>query len=258
MKRILTIGFIIAALLATAAPGAFATTVDWKGLTWTIRGAANSAVVDGGYLAISVVGGSSGDPSPDNWAVYAKPAGAMWMEFTFTDPGGASSPRAYASGHIVGGGEMLMQGGVRAPTFPTTYTNMNVALSDTNWPLNNWNQPYLGRPLADHTFKVGLGSNGEVDFFYDGNLVEAYRIGQSYFDKDSGTMVPFTWQSDYLNIAYLGVRAAENQTGTIIYKDFQWGTEYQPVPLPGTLVLLGSGLTGLVLWRRRQAILNKG
>ncbi|MCK9375152.1 MAG: PEP-CTERM sorting domain-containing protein [Syntrophobacterales bacterium] len=29
-------------------------------------------------------------------------------------------------------------------------------------------------------------------------------------------------------------------------------------PLPGTLLLLGSGLTGLVLWRRRKAVLNKG
>ncbi len=257
MKRIITIGFIIAALLAAAAPAAFA--ITWKGLDWTVRGGANSAVVDGNdYLAITVLGGSSADPTPDNWAVYAKPStSCMWMEFTFTDPGGDYGPRAYSSGKIIGGGEMLMQGGVRPPTFPdATYTNLNVYTSA--WVFNNWNQPYSNRTPGDHTFKVGLGANGEVDFFYDGILVEAYRIGQSYYDAGSDTYVPFTWQSDYLNIAYLGVRAALNESATIIYKDFQWGTEYQPVPLPGTLLLLGSGLTGLVLWRRRKGVVNKG
>ncbi len=251
MKRIVIIGFIIAALLATAAPGAFADTVTWKDLTWTIRGVANSAVVnEDGSLAISVVGGSSGNPSPDNWAVYTKPSGAMWMQFTFTDPGGDYSPRAYSSGHIVGGGEMLMQGGALAPDFTPTYTNMHVWTTD--WVFGDWNMPYVNRPAGDHTFKVGLGSNGEVDFFYDGSLVEAYRIGQTYGGQT------FNWKSDYLNIAYLGVDTALGASGTIIYKDFQWGTEYQPVPLPGTLLLLGSGLTRLVLWRRRKAVVRQG
>jgi hypothetical protein len=261
MKRIATICLIIAALLMMAAPVAFASTVDWRGLTWTIRGAANSAVVDvNEYLSITVLGGNSGDPAPDNWAVYAKnfmPASSSsWMQFTFTDPGGSSGPRAYAEAKGTTSFEMLMQGGVIPPNL-RTYTNMHV-WADDDWAFGNWNYPYTNRPVGDHTFKVGLGSNGEVDFFYDGNLIKAYRVGQ-YYPVWNGSVyedVQFTWNANYFNYAYLGVDTAVASNATIIYKDFQYGTSYTPVPLPGTLVLLGSGLAGLAFYRRRRATLK--
>ena len=250
-----------------AAPVAFATSVDWMGLTWNISGASNSAVVDGnGYLAITVLGGNSGDPGTDNWAVYAKPTGAIkWYEFTFTDPGGTTiySPRAYASANLPSGGEMCMHGGALAPWYTPTYTNMHVwdpLTDDEDWSFGNWTKVYNNRPAGDHTFKVGLGSNGEVDFFYDGNLKATYRIGQYYpvWNGSAYEDVQFTWKAPNLNIAYLGVDTAVDTNATIIYKDFQWGTSYTPVPLPSTVLLLGSGLAGLAFYRKRRAIVGKG
>jgi len=258
MKKKITIGFIIAALLLIAAPAAFADTVDWKGLAWTIRGDANSAIVTPeGYLSISVLGGNSGDPGNDNWALYSHnfmpTTSSMWMEFTFTDPGvtGIAGPRAYAEARGTAPFEMLMQGGAYHPNNPT-YVNLNV-WQDSQWKINNWNYPYANRPVGDHTFKVGLGPNGEIDLFYDGNLVEAYRYGQSYSSWNGSAYedVQFTWIPNYLNYAYLGVTTETGTSATIIYKDFQYGASYNPVPLPGTLLLLGSGLAGLGIWRRR-------
>ena len=238
----------------------YAATVSWEGLTWTTRGSSTTAVVDAnGYLEVSVVGGNSGDPSPDNWAVYAKnfissSATSCWMEFTFTDPGGAFSPRAYVSAPIVGGAsddEMLIQGGVIAPTYaPTTYTNMNVYTTTGGWVFNDWNTVYTDRRPGDHTFKVGLGSNGEIDVFYDGNLIETYRIGQSY-DGDL-----FDWTADYLKIAYLGVDTAAGSNATIIYKDFQLrhGIYFRPPSPLGAPPGLGAG--GLAFYRKRRAVLK--
>lgn len=268
MKRIATICSIIAALLMNAAPMAFADTVDWKGLTWNIRGAANSAtVISGDYLSISVVGGSSGDPRVDNWVLSTPFTNAMWMKFTFvndTPETGTSGPRAYAEGRIPGG-VMLLQGGARSDPIATqppvegpldlqTWVNTNV-VTGSSWPVSSWTSSYSNLPPGEHTYKVGLGSNGEIDIFYDSILVQSYRLGQSYWtwnNDDDYVLVPFVWDAQYLQLAYLGGQVAVGSTATIIYKDFEWGTSYQPVPVPGTVVLLGSGLMGLVIWGRRR------
>ncbi|MFQ3548962.1 MAG: hypothetical protein SNJ70_04365 [Armatimonadota bacterium] len=48
-----------------------ANTVDWMGLTWQLKGANTTAVVNSeGHLGISVLGGQT-NQDQDNWNVYA-------------------------------------------------------------------------------------------------------------------------------------------------------------------------------------------
>jgi len=110
-------------------------------------------------------------------------------------------------------------------------------------PNSSWQNTGVVRSVGWHELKMQLSSSdGYIHFFLD------------------GTDVGHNNRNDLQNLdtAMLSVmfQAPLSGWGTdkpfAIYDNFEVGSS-SPVPLPGTLLLLGSGLTGLAVWRRRQA-----
>ncbi|MHB1459561.1 MAG: PEP-CTERM sorting domain-containing protein [Armatimonadota bacterium] len=246
--------FLVLAAIALLCMGcvAQATTVTWKGLTWTMYGADTTAVVNGsGGLDITVLGGQSGDPDPDNWVLHSllptnlTQANAPWIEFKIQD--------AYAGDPAVGGPrgfvdtdvnswntETMWQGGIYAG-YSTYYLNHNVYDAPSGGWANDPNDWYTGptRTGGEHTIKFGMGTSGNVDMFFDGVL---------------GMTIPASSNCTLFKRMYLGVSTAPGATFTATYNDLQWGTGYvNVVPEPSSIIVLVGGLGSLLTFRRRKA-----
>ena len=232
----------------SAAPAEAA--VTWKGLTWTTYGAGTTATVNGsGGLDITVVGGQSGDPSPDNWVLHSllptilKQANAPWVEFkiqdTFVGDKSVGGPRGFVDTDINGWNtETMWQGGVYAG-YSTYFLNHNVYDAPSGGWANDPNDWYTGptRSAGEHVIKYGMDTTGQVQMWFDGVL---------------GMTIPASPDCTLFKRMYLGVSDAPGTTFTATYNDLTWGTGYVPAPVPepatfiaGALLLLPFGLSAL-------------
>jgi hypothetical protein len=239
MKKLITMFCLVLCMVSAAS----ATTVSWKGLTWNTYGANTTAVVNGsGGLGITVIGGQSGDPSPDNWVLESllptslKQANAPWIEFkiqdTYSGDPSVGGPRGFVDTDVSNWTtETMWQGGVLAGYSPY-YLNHNVYNATNGWVANDWYQGPT-RTAGEHTIKFGMHTDGTVDMWFDGVL------GQTISASADCTL---------FKRMYLGVDAPSGATFTATYDDLQWGTGY--VPEPATLCLLGLGALGLLNKRR--------
>jgi hypothetical protein len=238
MKKLITIFCLVLCMVSAAS----ATTVSWKGLTWTMYGANTTAVVNGsGGLDITVLGGQSGDPVPDNWVLRSilpanmTQANAPWVEFkivdTYAGDKSVGAPRGFVD-TTMNNKETMWQGGVLAG-YQKNYLNHHVwDYTINDWVAGDW---YVGpaRTAGEHTIKFGMRTDGTVDMWLDGVL------GQTIAASPDCTI---------FEQMYLGVDTLSGTTFTGTYNDLQWGTGY--VPEPATVCLLGLG--ALSLLRRKK------
>jgi hypothetical protein len=87
-----------------------------------------------------------------------------------------------------------------------------------------------------HTLEMGVQSNGVVDYMLDGKL--AYST--SALDPPS----------------FIGIDLPGGN-GPITYTNFQLGDDFSgppATPEPGTLLLVGMGLPGVLFWRKRRRV----
>lgn len=233
---------VVAALTLVAS--ASAATVDWKGLTWELRGASTAAVVNGsGYLDISVLGNETGQ-GPDNWNVMGalpaelNQANAGWVEISWLgnevdEDGHGPGPRAYLdtweNNH-----ETMFQAGC-AYYIGEYFANHHVySAASGTYITADWFMALSSRVDGEgleHTFLVGMKSGGDVDMWFDGALIAT---------------IPASPNLTLLETAFLGLDGENGTTFTGTYTDFQYGTGY--IPEPASLLLLS---VATLLARRR-------
>ncbi len=250
--KVSTISAAVMTAVVLASGVAEATTVTWKGVTWTEYGTNTTATVNGnGGLDITVLSGQSGDPTPDNWVLkgFLDPTGnagsstiysqanAPWVKFTFTDTytGDASvgGPRMFLD-PSVSGVESMFQGGVIAG-YSSYYLNHNVYDANHGGWANDPNNWYTGptRSAGEHTVLIGMRTDGQVDMWIDGVLGQTIAAS------------PYVTQ---FNRLWLGVDAPAGTTFTATYDDLTYGTGYvAPVPESGTLAEPLVAVGGLLL-----------
>jgi len=109
---------------------------------------------------------------------------------------------------------------------------------EIKWTLTGWGQTILAGDIVDQ---------GNNTYFFQVLPAGTYRPFPN--DPPVNDVEVFSGQLACEVLGYTFHGSLDNLAGGIL--------EVKPVPLPGTLLLLGSGLAGLVLWRkRRQASLK--
>jgi hypothetical protein len=104
-----------------------------------------------------------------------------------------------------------------------------------------WQSTGVARTEGWHELKMQLSSSdGYIHFFLDGVDV-GHNNRNDLQNLDTGM----------LSVMFLPSTIGDKPF--VIYDNFEAGST-STVPLPGTVVLLGSGLAGLAFWRKRRAI----
>lgn len=105
--------------------------------------------------------------------------------------------------------------------------------------------------VLDNTFQLAANTTYGIAIVLDGTPHHEYTDGtggnQNYSNSDlsltlgSATNVPFSFSNG-------GLFSPRVWNGTIIY---EVGNTSNPVPEPSTMILLGTGLAGIIAWRRK-------
>lgn len=144
---------------------------------------------------------------------------------------------------------------------------------DDNWE-TRWEAPGRGSSLNPYWLQVDLQGTYEIDtivlvgpkttqwvgYTNDYNLYNSTN-GTAWTKIASGTLIDTT---DYVHTIYLTSNQSMRYAKYEVVGGNHWAKLYEmeiypvsnPVPLPGSLMLLGSGLLGAALWRARSKFMG--
>jgi hypothetical protein len=190
--------------------------------------------------------------SPVASAAVVLPAGSTW-EYTFTDPGGlgwTTGSGGWSTGSAPFGN--YISAGVGDSYDPNGYFNYNtlwpaapadpVERDDDLWVRTTFNSN--GFYLSSIGWNLGV-DNGFTLYLNGTQIFAANGEGYTSRWEYSGSFAPHVLPG----LNYLAV-ALEDHGGLTA---FDMEVVGQPVPEPGTLLLLGSGISALALRRRRKS-----
>lgn len=270
------IGVLILIIFFVFSGNAFAATFNWAGQWAEHRYEADSGI-DKNYMIFNVsttdptydvyvqnVPGASGDlplPRDPGWDTLWP--GWYWYTLTLDDPvPGPTWERTYtyyidedSSGDLSGGDpppvDRSIPSGYYDPYTPMALAQ-NVIISGTYEPTVYW-EPALG---AD-SYRVRLHPvvEGEPStyacIFDSGNIDES---GPYYHSGDT-PYFEYTLPSGYFDADQtlaIGIEARDYINGSELIQRSRYLVNHSPVPIPGAAWLLGSGLIGIVGFKRRR------
>lgn len=231
MTRSLVVCLTIATLLVL---GSTAHALLWEGVDWSTYNSAPLSINLDGDL---VVGSDDAYAAAHyNTPTSFRSALTPWIELSFIDEGpGTQRAQMWVEKEGIPGAAWFQFGSWNASAYPT-FEQYGLYWWNVDTDTDGWQ--WLGdRTAGEHTMKVGMRSDGTVDYWFDGGIA---------------------WSTTDIVPTYFGDVYLASRYGSTIFTNYQAGTDYSyesplsAVPEPGSIVLLAIASIGIAGAIRRK------
>jgi len=249
-KRIVVLAACVCMLTLVASVG-MAGTVSWKGVTWDTYGNGTVSVDGSNHLLLGPSDASEMgvhvNRLPDvNGGPAINGSGTPWIQFSYYDNGDSGDIiEAVIQDETMTQQPLLSAGSKWSATKVVGAHYYDPALQEAYLFFSSWE---TGTEVPDranvlHTVLLGEEADGTIWAVFDG----VWR--SSTLMKDG--IGPFDF-----NDVYLRVRNGESGD-TIVFTDFQFGDDFQPIPEPISMIFFGTGVVGVFGYVARRRMRSR-